>query len=80
MVISINGMETLTIKIKNSKALNLIHELEVLDLIQVIGTDTKKKPVLKLSSSLSGSISAEQAISMHKELEQMRSEWERNTY
>ena len=71
-------METLTIKIKDSKALKLIHDLADLNLIQVV-TRTKKSEV-KLSSILSGSISAEQADNMHKELEQMRNEWERNTY
>jgi len=71
-------METLTIKIKDSKALKLIHDLADLNLIQVV-TRTKKSEA-KLSSILSGSISVEQADNMHKELEQMRNEWERNTY
>ena len=72
-------METLTIKIKNNKALKLIHDLEDLNLIQVVGSEIKK-PAVKLSALLSGSISSEQADNMHKELEQMRNEWERNTY
>ena len=72
-------METLTIKIKDSKALKLIHDLEDLNLIQVVSSDIKK-PSAKLSAILSGSITAEQANDMHKELEQMRNEWERNTY
>jgi len=72
-------METLTIKIKDSKALKLIHDLEDLNLIQVI-TPAVKKSATKLSSILSGSISQEQADNMQKELKQMRSEWERNTY
>ena len=69
----------LTIKIKDNKALKLIHDLEDLNLIQVI-TPTVKKSATKLSSILSGSISPEQADIMQKELKQMRSEWERNTY
>jgi hypothetical protein len=72
-------METLTIKIKDSKALKLIHDLEDLNLIQVVGSEIKK-PAVKLSVILSGSISSEQADNMHKELEQMHNEWERNTY
>ena len=72
-------METLTIKIKDSKALKLIHDLEDLNLIQVI-TPAVKESATKLSSILSGSISQEQADNMQKELKQMRSEWERNTY
>jgi len=72
-------METLTIKIKDNKALKLIHDLEDLNLIQVIGSDIKKNTT-KLSDILNGSISAEQADNMQKELKQMRNEWERNTY
>ena len=71
-------METLTIKVKDSKTLKLIHDLADLNLIQVV--TRSKKSEAKLSSILSGSVSAEQADKMHKELEQMRNEWERNTY
>lgn len=70
-------METLTIKIKDHKALKLIRDLEDLNLIQVIGPVVKKSGV-KLSDILSGSISAEQADKMQKEVKQMREEWERN--
>ncbi len=72
-------METLTIKIKDNKALRLLRDLEDLNLIQVIGLD-KEKPAKKLSEMLSGSISPEQADNMQKELKQMRAEWERDTY
>jgi hypothetical protein len=72
-------METLTIKIKDNKTLKLIHDLEDLNLIQVVSPAVKKSTT-KLSALLSGSISPEQADNMHKELKQMRDEWERNTY
>jgi hypothetical protein len=72
-------METLTIKIKDNKALKLIHDLVDLNLIQVVSPG-KKKTAIKLSERLGGSISQEQADTMHKELIQMRNEWERNTY
>jgi hypothetical protein len=72
-------METLTIKIKDSKTLKLIRDLEDLNLIQVVDTDIKK-PITKLSALLNGSISQEQADNMQNELKQMRNEWERNTY
>jgi len=72
-------MDTLTIKIRDSKALKLIHDLESLNLIQVIHNDTKK-PGKKLSSIMNGSISEEQADSMQQELKQMRDEWKRDTY
>jgi hypothetical protein len=71
------AMDTLTIKIRDSKALKLIHDLESLNLIQVI-SENGKKPTKKLSEILSGSISEQQADSMHKELQKMRNEWERN--
>jgi hypothetical protein len=70
-------MNTLTIKIRDSKTLKLIRDLESLNLIQVI-SDTDKKPAKKLSELLSGSISEQQADSMHEELKKMRDEWERN--
>ena len=72
-------METLTIKIKDKKALKLIHDLEDLNLIQVVSSDIKK-PAKKLSEILSGSISTEQADIMRLELKQMRDEWQRDTY
>jgi len=52
-------METLTIKIKDSKALKLILDLEGLNLIQVV-KPTEKKRAVKLSDLLIGSISDEQ--------------------
>ena len=72
-------METLTIKIKDIKALKLIHDLEDLNLIQVINPVVKKSKA-KLSEILSGSINPEQADNMQAELKQIRAEWERDTY
>jgi len=59
--------------------LKLIHDLESLNLIQVINDNTKK-PKKKLSPIMTGSISEEQADSMQNELKQMRDEWKRDTY
>ena len=73
-------METLTIKIRDNKALKLILDLESLNLIQVIKTSSSKKPSQKLSEIMTGSISQEQADLMHEELKKNRSEWDRNTY
>ena len=70
-------MDTLTIKIRDGKALKLIRDLESLDLIEVISAKTQK-PLKNLSSAMSGSISEEQADSMQKELKQMRDEWQRD--
>jgi hypothetical protein len=64
-------METLTIKIRDSKVLKLLHDLETLGLIEVIKPGTKKA-AMRLSETLSGCISAEQGEIMHKELREMR--------
>lgn len=72
-------METLTIKIKDSKALKLIHDLEDLNLIQVMSTDITHEKT-NLSNLLKGSLSAEEADILQKELTQMRNEWERDIY
>jgi hypothetical protein len=63
-------METLTIKIQNRKVLKLIHDLEDLNLIQIVGSEGSS---VKLSDLLAGCISPEQADIMHKELKQIRS-------
>jgi ribosomal protein L12E/L44/L45/RPP1/RPP2 len=72
-------METLTIKVKDTKALKLIHDLEDLDLIQVIET-TSKNQHANLSQLLKGSIAPADAEKMQQELKEMRNEWERDTY
>ena len=70
-------METLAIKIKDSNGLKLIRNLEALKVIEVVRPE-KKQSGIKLSERLSGSISAEQAEIMHKQLQQMRGELERD--
>jgi len=62
-------MTTLTIKVKDDKTL---------DLIQVVSHDVKKTS--KLSALLKGSVSPEKADAMQAELNQIRNEWDRNTY
>ena len=71
-------MQTITIKINNSKAAKLIEDLEALELIQVVKSKAVKQKSKKLSERLSGSITSTQAALMRKEVKQMRSEWERN--
>jgi hypothetical protein len=70
-------METLAIKIKDSNGLKLIRNLEALKVLEVVNPE-KKQSGIKLSERLSGSISAEQAEIMHKQLQQMRGELERD--
>ncbi len=69
-------MQTLTISIIDAKALRLIEDLESLNLIRVLKRD-KDQPKQKLSERLYGSLSKEQVEMMHKELLQMRNEWDR---
>jgi hypothetical protein len=72
-------MDTLTIKVRDSKTLKLIRDLESLNLIQVVN-NPQQKPAKKLSAEITGGISEEQANSMRKELQQIRNEWERDIY
>ncbi len=71
-------MQTLTIQINNAHALKLLEELEALNLIQVIKKTVSKENSKKLSERLAGSINPEQAAIMRNELNQMRSEWDRD--
>ncbi len=71
-------MQTVTIKINNSHAARLLDELEAMNLIKVIKTLPVKEKKRKLSEKLAGSITPAQARRMHKELNEMRSEWERD--
>lgn len=71
-------MQTLTIQINNAHALKLLEELEALNLIQVLKKTVSKENSKKLSERLAGSINPEQAAIMRNELNQMRSEWDRD--
>jgi hypothetical protein len=68
--------QTLTIRIKDLKALKLLEDLEALKLIQVI-RKTVSNSNGKLSSILSGSLTESQAATINKELDLIRGEWER---
>jgi hypothetical protein len=69
--------QTLTIELKNNLALKLLEDLENLNVIRIL-----KKPKVAKSSDLASrmavSLSGEQADEMQRELERMRSEWERD--
>jgi hypothetical protein len=70
-------MKQITIEIKNSKVMRLIEDLAALGLIKIIKTVANEEPK-KLSERLAGSITPAQAKKMHKELKEMRNEWERD--
>lgn len=71
----ISNMETVTVEIKNSKALKLPKDLEHLDIIRI--HQSAQKPEIKdKASKYRGSISAESADRLLKHVKKMRNEWE----
>ena len=71
-------MDALTIKIRDQKAVKLIHDLELLNLIQIVRPIVKTEK--KLSDSMQGSISKEEAMAYLDEIDTLKDEWERTTY
>lgn len=71
-------METLVIKIRNQKAIKLLEDLELLDLIKIIPSAPKTKEKYKISDMMRGSISKEEAETYHREVNEAKNEWERN--
>lgn len=67
-------METLLIEIKNKKALGILHELEELDLIKVVG---QKDENLKqtFADKYWSVLTLEESDSLTKHLEEIRNEW-----
>ena len=68
-------METLTIELNNPKTFSLLRELEELSLLRIV---KKQLQINNMSDLLFNCINSEQAVLMHKELKQMREEWERD--
>jgi len=67
--------KTLIIQVINQKALKLLHELEELDLIKVMGENITLPPT-KLSEKYKGVFSKDDAISFNIHTQQMRKEWD----
>lgn len=68
-------METVTVEIKNSKAMKLLKDLENLDMIR-IHQSAQKTEIKDKASKYRGSISAESADRLLKHVKEMRNEWE----
>ena len=68
-------METLTIQLTNKKAADLLHEMEELNLIKVIHTNTTEPTQEKLSEKYKGIITKEQGENLNHHINQMRNEW-----
>lgn len=71
-------METLVIKIRNHKAIDLLKDLELLDLIQIVPPTPKAAKKQKMSDMMRGSLSREEAETYHKLVKKTKDEWERN--
>ena len=72
-------MNTAVIEIKNDLAYDFLYNLERMDVLRVVSRhDGKDGHRQKLSERFAGSLSTERVDELHKELNQMRSEWDRN--
>ncbi len=68
-------METVTVELKNKKALKLLEELEELDIIKLHKTEDKK-PTQDKASKYWGFMSKQNADALLKHTEEGRNEWE----
>lgn len=69
-------MKTVTLDILNEKALNLLKDLELLNLIKFRKEKKEVAPSkIKLSDKYRGIISKEQGQDLKLHIKQMRSEW-----
>lgn len=78
-------MQTFVVEVLNDKAVPLLRDLENLDIIRLTpqestftGSLKQDRPVGRLSEQFRGSISPEVAADLHRQLEEMRNEWERD--
>lgn len=69
---------TMTIKINNKKAIKILHDLEELNLIEVI-RDEVTLSTGKISEKYRGSLSKESGQELNQHIKQMRNEWH-NTF
>ncbi|MGA0558772.1 hypothetical protein ACO2Q8_19090 [Larkinella sp. VNQ87] len=77
-------MQTFVVEVLNEKAVSLLKDLENLDIIRLIPQESMPtKTALadpaagRLSEQFRGSISPDVAADLHRQLEEMRNEWER---
>ncbi|TNE73127.1 hypothetical protein EP331_05310 [bacterium] len=66
-------METLTIQVKNKKALQLIKDLEALDLVRVL--ENKLEVQESMAYKYKGKLSEISAKALDKEIEDSRNSW-----
>ena len=68
-------MKTITIQLTNQKAAGLLHEMEELNLIKIVHTNTTELTPKKLSEKYKGIITKEQGENLNHHINQMRKEW-----
>lgn len=67
-------MKTLTIEILDEKAIRLLHDLELLNLIKV--RKEKNKPGINWPQKYKGQMSKQRPEEINAQLKRLRSEWE----
>ncbi|TVQ06676.1 MAG: hypothetical protein EA361_19330 [Bacteroidetes bacterium] len=68
-------MKTVTVELRSNKALRLLKDLELANIIRVLDKDIREEKA-KVSASLRGAITKERAQELNKQLNQMRNEWD----
>jgi len=71
-------MSTAVIEIKNDLAYNFLQNLERMNVLRIVSREKNHKQ--KLSERFAGTLSNERVEELQNELNQMRNEWDRNTY
>ncbi len=69
-------METLTIELRHQKAFDLLHDLEVMDIIRVLHRNTQVPQ--KLSERFAGKLSDKTAIALQNHILESRDSWDKN--
>ncbi|GHV12060.1 hypothetical protein AGMMS49938_03880 [Fibrobacterales bacterium] len=70
---------TLTVELRNPKAIDFLRDMERVDLVRLI-TPTESIAQPTFAERFFGCISKEQGEELQKELVQMRNEWNRDSY
>lgn len=75
-------MSTTVIEIKNDLAYGFLRSLERMNLLHIVSSrqSASKGYRKKLSERFAGSLSSERVDELQEELNQARSEWDRNIY
>ncbi len=69
-------METVTIDILNSKAVRLLHDLELLQLIRVRKEKSQTETQINWSEKYKGAMSNQPLSNIDNQLNELRSAWE----